>query len=119
MAIDYKSFWPKIVDAQFQGDQKNLVHKILTSILEGDETYIHQLRLAVLRKANGDVTKIEGLAWDAKTDFREFLCEVQFPLTTKRWGLREKDPLKYDSLSKKEQEDYMNWIQKIIADNQS
>ena len=74
-----------------------------------------RVRLGILKAAKGEPGEIERLAELAATDFRDLLCIAEYPLSSRRWALRDSDPDKYDALQEREQRMYDRWIERVLA----
>ena len=51
----------------------------------------------------------------AEGDWRELLCEAEYPLSSRKWGLKVNAPEKYDALLAKEQDQYEQWLKSALA----
>jgi hypothetical protein len=51
----------------------------------------------------------------AEGDWRELLCEAEYPLSSRKWGLKDKAPEKYEELLAKEQDQYEQWLKSVLA----
>jgi hypothetical protein len=110
---DYGALVPQVLEKLFLDVQKrNEAHEILAAYqdLEPD-----RVRLGILKASNGDLQEIIRLVDIAMHDWRDLLCIAEFPLSSKRWGLREKDPERYDKVLEKEQGEYDQWLKNVLA----
>ncbi|HSM50354.1 MAG TPA: hypothetical protein VLA75_03030 [Thermoanaerobaculia bacterium] len=74
-----------------------------------------RVKLGVLKAADCRLEKLPALLALARDDWRELLCEAEFPLSSRRWGLRERAPEKYEALLAKEQAQYEEWLGRALA----
>jgi hypothetical protein len=74
-----------------------------------------RVKLGVLKVADGNIERIRSLIRLAADDWRDLLCEAEYPLSSKRWGLKDKAPEKYDQLLAKEQAEYEAWLQRQLG----
>ena len=110
---DYANLWPRVVATRFSEPvQREAVMAILASY-EGPEP--DRVKLGILKAADCQVERIRSLCKVASDDWRDLLCEAEYPLSSGKWGLRERAPEKYEKLLVKEQADYESWLQRVLA----
>ena len=74
-----------------------------------------RVQLGILRLSGSDLTQIERWTAVACSDFRDLLVEAECRHTFHRGRLKEKDPAKYAKLERKEQDEYRQWLDRILA----
>ncbi|TNE32349.1 MAG: hypothetical protein EP349_01825 [Alphaproteobacteria bacterium] len=84
----------------------------------GTEDYhreIFRVRLAVLKLAEQQPEKLPYYAELACIDYRDVLSLAEYPETIGKWSLKEKDPARYQRLSEKERQDYLDWVSRVTS----
>ena len=110
---DYASLLPEVMRKLFRDEKKREeAEGILTSATFNEP---ERVRLGILRVSNGDLEQMKRLVQLAAEDWRDLLCVTEYPLSSKKYGLREKDPKKYDALLAKEQSQYDEWVKRVLA----
>ncbi len=110
---DWGCLWRRVVDARFEDPgERDLVLGMFASY-SGPEP--DRVKLAVLKVADCKREQIRRLLAVAQDDWRELLCEAEFPLSSRRSGLRERAPEKYEALLAKEQAQYEEWLGRALA----
>jgi len=110
---DYPNLWPRVVTARFnEPGQHEVVMAILASY-EGPEP--DRVKLGILKAADCQLERIRYFCGVASDDWRELLCEAEYPLSSRKWGLKDKAPEKYEKLLVKEQAEYESWLQRVLA----
>jgi hypothetical protein len=110
---DYANLWPRVVTTRFsEPEQHEAVMAILASY-EGPEP--DRVRLGILKAADCQLERIQYFCGVANDDWRELLCEAEYPLSSRRWGLKDKSPEKYEKLLVKEQAEYESWLQRVLT----
>ena len=110
---DYANLWPRVVAARFSEPvQREAVMAILASY-DGPEP--DRVKLGILKAADCQVERIRQFCGMASADWRDLLCEAEYPLSSHKWGLRKKAPEKYEKLLVKEQAEYDSWLQRVLA----
>jgi hypothetical protein len=74
-----------------------------------------RVKLGVLKVADCNLGKVRSLLALAQDDWRELLCEAEYPLSSRKWGLKDKAPEKYEALLAKEQAQYEQWLISVLA----
>ncbi len=95
-------------------EKKKEVEKKLEAY--GKETFHREqdrVKLGVLYLLSQEPEKLDSFVYLACTDYRDLLCAAEYPHSSKRWGLKEKNPKKYKKLKEKEEKEYLAWIEKI------
>ena len=115
--IDHSSFLPQVLVKLFPDAS---IHDQVTGILGryGREDFhleADRVHLGILRLSGSDLTAIERWAAVACSDFRELLVEAEYRHTFHKGRLKEKDPAKYAKLERKEQDEYRQWLARILA----
>jgi hypothetical protein len=115
MRIDYHLLLPVALRSLYPEEQKrNEVKQLLETY--GTESFHREksrVRLGVLYLASRDPGSLESFIELACTDYRDLLCAAEYPYSSRRWGLQEKDPEKYRKLRAKEEKEYLAWVQSI------
>ena len=110
---DYGSLWPRVVEARFRDAQERAAVLAMFAAYSGPEP--DRVKLGVLKAADCNIEKVRSLLALAEADWRELLCEAEYPLSSNKWGLREKAPEKYEALLAREQDQYEQWLQSALA----
>jgi hypothetical protein len=110
---DYGTLWPRVVEARFRDAQERAAVLALLAAYTGPEP--DRVKLGVLKAADCNIEKMRSLLALAADDWRELLCEAEYPLSSPRWGLKEKAPEKYAALLAREQEQYEQWLESALA----
>jgi hypothetical protein len=74
-----------------------------------------RVKLGLLKASDCDIERMRSLLKLAGEDWRELLCESEYPLSSRKWGLKDKAPEKYDRLLAKEQAEYEACLQRVLA----
>lgn len=74
-----------------------------------------RVKLGILKAADCQLERIRYFCGVASDDWRDLLCEAEYPLSSRKWGLKDRDPEKYEKLLAKEQAEYESWLQKVLA----
>ena len=74
---------------------------------------IPRVRLAILYLASQEPGRFADYLELARTDYRDLLCAAEYPYSSRRWRLKEKDPDKFSKLEAKEKAEYLDWIDGI------
>ena len=115
MNVDYKSLVQIALRSMYPEEQKrNLAEKLLKKY--GTESFhrdVSRVRPGVLYLAFQEPEKLKSFINLACTDYRELLCAAEYPYSSRRWGLQEKDPSKYRKLEIKEEKEYLAWVKSI------
>jgi hypothetical protein len=74
-----------------------------------------RVKLGILKAADCQVERIRYFCGVASDDWRELLCEAEYPLSSRKWGLKERAPEKYERLLVKEQAEYESSLQRVLA----
>lgn len=110
---DYADLWPKVVDARFRTPQEREAVFAMFSTYDGPEA--DRVRLGVLKAADCNLEKMKSLLEVARSDWRDLLCEAEYPLSSRKWGLKDKSPDRYEKLLEKEQAEYEAWLRQVLA----
>src|SRR5574337_568700 len=101
---DYGELWPRVIEAVFRNAEEREAVLAMFSAYSGPEP--DRIKLGVLKAADGNIEKVRSLLSLAEDDWRELLCEAEYPLSSRRWGLKDKAPEKYEALLANEQDQY-------------
>lgn len=117
MNRNYSSLLPCVLNALYPDEkERRRVKEILTSY---GKASFHQeqarVQLGILKLASVEPEKLEAFTQLACEDFRDLLCAAEYPLTSRCYGLRDKDPEKYIRLEQKEITEYDQWLSKILS----
>jgi hypothetical protein len=110
---DYGGLWPRVVEARFRNAQERETVLAMLASYSGPEP--DRIKLGVLKAADCNIEKIRSLLALAEADWRDLLCEAEYPLSSRKWGLKDKAPEKYDALLAKEQDQYEQWLKSALA----
>jgi hypothetical protein len=72
-----------------------------------------RVRLSILKLVHNQPEKLSYYVGVACSDFRDILCWAEYPETSKRWGLQEKNPERYKKLQQKEEQEYLSWLESL------
>jgi hypothetical protein len=115
MNIDYESLLPIALKAMFpHGSERDIVTGKLEAY--GAEIFHREqarVKLGVLYLVSQEPEKIDSFIELACTDYRDLLCAAEYPHSSRRWGLQEKEPEKYKKLRDREEKEYLLWVEKI------
>ena len=75
---------------------------------------VDRVHLGILRLSGADLTKIEGWTAVACRDWRDLLVEAEYSRSFGKDRLQEKDPAKYAKLERKEQDEYGQWLARVL-----
>ena len=116
MKIDFPSILPLALKFLFPDEtQRTDVTEMLHSY--GSESFhkeIARVRLGVLYLASKKTDQLEALIKLACSDYRDLLCEAEYPHSSRRWRLKDINPDKYKKLQFKEQQEYLSWVNQIV-----
>jgi len=110
---NYANLWPRVISARF-GNSEHL-EAVLALFASYDGPEPDRVKLGILKAADCDIQKIHKYFGMAKSDWRDLLCEAEYPRSARRFGLKERSPEKYQRLLAKEQEEYESWLQRVLA----
>lgn len=110
---DWAKLWPQVVAAKFNVPEER--DAVLAMFKEYSGPEPDRIKLGVLKASDCNIERMRALLKLAGDDWRELLCEAEYPLSSRRWGLKEKAPEKYERLQAKEQAEYENWLQRVLA----
>jgi hypothetical protein len=115
--IDHSAFLPQVLVKLFpDGAMRDQVTGILGRYGREDfHLEVDRVHLGILRVSGSDLTKIERWTAVACSDFRELLVEAEYSHTFNKDRLKEKDPAKYAKLERKEQDEYRQWLVRVLA----
>jgi hypothetical protein len=115
--IDHSSFLPQVLVKLFpDAAMRDQVTGILGRYGREDfHLEVDRVHLGILRLSGSDLTKIERWTAVACSDFRELLVEAEYSHTFNKGRLKEKDPAKYAKLERKEQDEYRQWLVRVLA----
>ena len=117
MDIDCSVVLPQVMMKLFPSEaQRNEVFMILSAY--GRENFhreVQRVHLGILKISGSDIEKIRRATSLACSDFRDLLVEAEFPLSFGKDKLRERDPEKYAKHERKEQDQYRQWLAKLLA----
>jgi hypothetical protein len=115
MKIDYEKLLPMALKAMYPNEAKrNEVERTLGAY--GTKPFHREpfrVKVGVLYLTSQEPMNFMSFVNLACSDYRDLLCAAEYPYSSKRWGLREKDPVKFKSLEDKEKKEYLAWIRTI------
>ena len=116
MKLDYSSLLPQVLFKLFpDAAMRDQVIGILARYGREDfHLEVDRVHLGILRLSGADLTKIEGWTAVACMDFRDFLVEAEYSRSFGKDRLKEEDPAKYAKLERKEQDEYRQWLARIL-----
>ena len=110
---DYANLWPRVVAARFAEPEGYEVVMAILGSYAGPEP--DRVKLGILKAADCQLERIRYFCRVASDDWRDLLCEAEYPLSSRKWGLKDKSPEKYEKLMAKEQAEYVSWLQRVLA----
>ena len=117
MSRDYASLFPRVLEALYpEKEERTRVMKVLSSY--GTESYHREqdrVYLDILKLVSAEPEMLEEYTALACEDYRDLMCAAEYPLTSRRFGLREKDPKRYQKLEDKETRDYDEWLSRLLS----
>jgi hypothetical protein len=115
MDIDYEALLPIALKAMYphEPERENVKNKLQAYGTESFHVEQPRVRLGILYLASQEPEKLESFIELACADFRDLLCAAEYPHSSRRWGLGDKDPEKYQKLQNKEEKEYLAWVEII------
>ncbi len=108
MDRDYENLLPKVLVAMFpEAKKRQAVIETLSAY--GRESFHreqHRVHLGILKLVWTEPEKLEAYAELAYIDYRDLLCAAEYPLSSRRFGLREKNAEIYHKLQIQESTEY-------------
>lgn len=117
MDRDYESLLPKVLTAMFPENKKRQT-VIETLSAYGRESFHreqHRVHLGILKLVWAEPEKLEAYTELACVDYRDLLCAAEYPLSSHRFGLQEKNPEKYRKLQEQESAEYETWLKQVLS----
>ena len=115
MDIDHSSLLPQVLVKLFpDAAMREQVTAILGRYGREDDLEVDRVHLGILRLSGSDLKKIAGWTAVACRDWRDLLVEAEYSRSFGRDRLKEKDPAKYARLERKEQDEYRQWLVRIL-----
>jgi hypothetical protein len=115
MDIDYQALVPMALKAMYRDErEREGVERQLQAY--GTESFHREqsrVQLGVLYLASKAPEKLASLIDIACADWRDLLCAAEYPHSSRRWGLKDKDPEKYKKLQDREEKEYLAWVESI------
>lgn len=94
--------------------ERNEVQERLQSYgLESFHREVPRVRLGILYLTSREPSRFANHLDLACTDYRDLLCAAEYPYSSRKWALNEKDPEKYRKLQAKEEAEYLAWVARI------
>ncbi|MEJ2609552.1 MAG: hypothetical protein P8179_05540 [Candidatus Thiodiazotropha sp.] len=115
MNIDYEALLPMALNAMFPKEVNRMVveKKLEAYGTESVHREPARVKLGILYLISQKPENIDAFIDLACTDYRDLLCAAEYPHSSRRWRLQEKDPEKYKKLQDKEEKEYLSWVEKI------
>jgi hypothetical protein len=117
MNRDYKNLLPRVLNSLYPEDKnRNEVMEVLSSY--GKASYHRErnrVHLGILKLADSKPDSLAFYTQLACDDYRDLLCAAEYPLTSKRYGLRKKDPEHYKKLAQNEIREYDRWLSRVLG----
>lgn len=115
--LDYDKLLPMALRVVYANRQeRSIIREKLNAF--GRESYhneISRVKLGILYLASMEPEKIDAFIRLACVDYRDLLVAAEFPYSSSPWNLRSIDAEKYKAMQRKEDAEYLAWIEKIIA----
>lgn len=120
MDIDYKALLPMALRAMYPdvSERKVVESKLKAYGAESFHREPARVKLGVLYLTSQQPEKLDSFIDLACTDYRDLLCAAEYPYSSRRWGLREKDLEKYKKLQAKEEQEFLAWMKSIKQSSQ-
>ena len=117
MNIDYTTLLPIVLTKMFPDSKlrSEVVTKLDRYGAKSFHREIERVRLGILKLVHNEPDKLEYYVTLACDDYRDLLCCAEYPLTSRRYGLKEKDPEKDKELSSRESQEYKDWLDKLLG----
>ena len=114
--LDYSSLLPQVLVKLFpDAAMRDQVTGILGRYGRKDfHLEVDRVHLGILRLSGADLKSIEQWTGVACSDFRDLLVEAEYRRTFGKDRLQENDPVKYAKLERKEQDEYRQWLARIL-----
>jgi hypothetical protein len=113
--MDYDDILLKALAKLFPGqDTRAEVESILSGY--GTEKFHREgprVKTAILKVAGNSLSEVKRCTEIACCDYRDILCMAEYPNQSGRWGLKDKNPDRYNKLVQKDLDQYKNWIDSI------
>ena len=115
MDLDYDTLLPVALKAIYPNpsERDGVKTKLEAYGKESGHREHARVRLGILYLASREPEKLDTFIGFACSDYRDLLCAAEYPHSSRRWGLREKDPEKYRKLQAKEENEYLAWVEKF------
>lgn len=110
---DWEKLLPKILERLFPATEER--DEAISILSRYCLVEVDRVRLGILKASKGDLKEMKRLAEIAACDWRDLLCIAEYPLTSRRRGLKQRDPARYDKLLEKEQNEYDQWLKSVLA----
>ena len=115
--IDYEKVLPIIMEKLFPNEiNRQDALEILAAY--GTKSF-HQetarVRTAILKVASTDLSSLRQHTETACCDFRDILCLAEYPSQSKRWGLKKRNPEKYQRLVEDDRQQHREWIEQMTG----
>jgi hypothetical protein len=78
----YGNLWPRVVEARFRNAEERAAVLALFAACSGPEP--DRVKLGVLKAADCNIEKVRSLLALAEGDWRELLCEAEYPLSSRK-----------------------------------
>ena len=115
--IDHSSFLPKVLEKLFP--QQELRETVIGILGEYGRKEFHleipRVHLGILKLAGSDVESVKRWTSLACLDWRDLLIEAEYRYSFGKDKLRDRDPEEYAKLERKEQNEYRQWLVKLLA----
>jgi hypothetical protein len=115
MNIDYQALLQVALKKMYPDrSEREVVERKLDAY--GAESFHREqprVRLGIIYLVSQEPEKIDSFIELACNDHRDLLCAAEYPYSSRRRGLKEKDPEKYNKLQDKEKKEYLEWVDKI------
>ncbi|GAB6096705.1 hypothetical protein JCM14469_29580 [Desulfatiferula olefinivorans] len=115
MEINYKTLLPMSLKAMYSDLPKRdeVKRKLDAYGKESFHSEQSRVKLGILYLASQEPEKLDSFIDLACIDYRDLLCSAEYPHSSRRWGIREKDCEKYKKLQDKGGKEYLAWVETI------
>ena len=115
MNIDYDALLATAMKVMFpiEAEREQVARKLNAYGAESFHREQSRVKLGILYLASQQPEKLDSFIDLACADYRDLLCAAEYPHSSRRWGLQEKDPEKYKKLQDIEVKEYLSWIETI------
>ena len=115
--LDYGEIYPKVLRRLFpDSNDRKEAEKILSAYgTRSFHSEIQRVRTAILKVAGSNLEALSNQTETACCDYRDALCDAEYSNQSKSWGLRKRDPKKYQRIKEKDLKEHLEWIDEVTG----